>query len=125
MRGQARRDTRHEIELRRELHRRGLRYRVDRGVLPGVRRRADIVFVRARVVCFSDGCWWHRCPQHGTAAKANKDWWDAKLAGNVERDRDTDQRLSEAGWSVIRVWEHEDVVAAADRIEAVVRKSMD
>ena len=122
MQRQARRDTQAELRLRRELHRRGLRYRVDLQVLPGLRRRADIVFVGARVACFSDGCWWHRCPLHATDPKANGDWWRVKLEKNVERDRDTDRRLADAGWLVVRVWEHEAVIAAADRIEGLVRE---
>lgn len=122
MQRQARRDTRQELELRRELHRRGLRYRVDRAVVPGVRRRADILFTRARVACFCDGCFWHRCPAHGTAAKANAQWWENKLAANVARDRDTDRLLTEAGWLVVRVWEHENISDAASRIEAQVRE---
>ena len=122
MKRQGRRDTRGELLLRRELHRRGLRYRVDQQVLSGLRRRADIVFPRARVACFSDGCWWHGCPLHATIPKANAEWWRDKLAKNVERDRDTDRRLADAGWAVVRVWEHEDVTTAADRVEAVVRE---
>ena len=124
MQRQRRRDTAPELALRRELHRRGLRYRVDHQVLPELRRRADIVFLGARVACFCDGCFFHRCPIHATSPKANGPWWAAKLAKNVERDRDTDQRLQDAGWLVIRVWEHDDVVVAADAIESVVRGRM-
>jgi DNA mismatch endonuclease (patch repair protein) len=121
MQRQAQRDTRGELELRRELHRRGLRYRVDCAVLEGIRRRADIVFTRARVACFCDGCFWHSCPDHGTTPKTNTAWWLDKLELNVQRDRDTDRRLTTAGWLVVRIWEHEDVVTAADRIEVAVR----
>jgi DNA mismatch endonuclease (patch repair protein) len=124
MQRQRRRDTAPELALRRELHRRGLRYRVDRAVLPGLRRRADVVFVKARVVCFCDGCFFHQCPEHATKPKANGDWWAAKLAANVERDRDTDRRLTEAGWLVIRVWAHENVTLAADKTESAVRRGL-
>jgi DNA mismatch endonuclease, patch repair protein len=116
MQRQRRRDTKAEVELRRELHRLGLRYRVDHQVLPTVRRRADIAFTRAKVAVFVDGCFWHRCPQHGTAPKSNSAWWAEKLAKNVQRDRDTDRRLAEAGWQVIHVWEHEVPHEAAARI---------
>lgn len=115
-----RRDTKPELELRRELWARGLRYRVDRRVLPGLRRKADVVFVGRRVAVFVDGCFWHRCPEHATHPKANAEFWDAKLTRNVERDRETDRRLEDAGWSVVRVWEHEDPRAAADRVCDVV-----
>lgn len=122
MRRQRRVGTAPELDLRRELHDRGLRYRVDLAVLPDLRRRrADIVFTRARIVVFVDGCFWHGCPDHGTLPASNRDWWRAKLRRNVERDRETDQRLTAAGWVVLRFWEHEDVVGAADAVEAAVR----
>jgi DNA mismatch endonuclease (patch repair protein) len=86
-----------------------------------MRRRADMVFTKARVAVYVDGCFWHRCPIHGTAPKANRDWWAKKLDANVRRDRDTDRQLEAEGWRVVRVWEHEAMKDAADRIEAVVR----
>lgn len=123
---QGTRDTDPELRLRRELHARGYRYRVDAAVVPGLRRRADLVFRGPRVAVFVDGCFWHRCPEHGNVPRANHEWWRAKLDRNVERDRETDQRLAEAGWLVVRVWEHEmrdDPLAAADRVEAVLRSA--
>lgn len=69
---------------------------------------------------YLDGCFWHSCPRHHTVPKANREWWVAKLAANVERDRDTDRRLRAAGWKVIRIWEHEDPTDAARRIVAAV-----
>ncbi|MEE2058319.1 very short patch repair endonuclease [Rhodococcus artemisiae] len=114
---QRRRDTVPELALRRELHRRGLRFFVDRAPIAGMRRRADLVFPRRRVAVYVDGCFWHRCPEHATAPKNNAEWWDAKLAANVRRDRDTDARLADAGWTVVRVWEHEDATTAADRVQ--------
>src|SRR3954467_12734074 len=77
-----RRDTRPEIALRRLLHGRGLRFRVDRAVLPGVRRRADIVFGPARVAVFVDGCFWHGCPTHGTWPRHNAEFWREKIETN-------------------------------------------
>jgi len=120
MQQQRRRDTRPELQLRRALHTAGLRYRVERPVLPGMRRRADVVFGPAKVAVFVDGCFWHRCPQHATSPRANADWWRDKLEGNRERDRDTDRLLLEQGWLPVRVWEHEDMVEAAVLIAAVV-----
>lgn len=118
MKAQQRRDTAPELALRSELHRRGLRYRVDRVVIG--RRRADLVFASSRVAVFVDGCFWHSCPQHGTTPKNNGVWWTRKLEVNVERDRSTDAMLRAAGWEVIRVWEHEDPLLAADRVESSV-----
>lgn len=114
---QKRQGTKPEFALRRELHRRGRRYWVDRAPLPKMRRRADLVFPRARIAVYVDGCFWHRCPLHGTAPKNNAAWWETKLAGNVARDRDTDARLTAAGWRVLRFWEHQDPAAAADTVE--------
>ena len=115
-----RRDTAPELELRRELWRRGLRYRVDRPLDGRRRRRADLTFVGPTVVVFVDGCFWHGCPEHGTSPKANAEWWAEKLARNVSRDADTDEYLTSQGWTVLRFWEHEDVLAAADQVERVV-----
>jgi DNA mismatch endonuclease (patch repair protein) len=112
-----RRDTRAELLLRRELHRRGRRFRVDIPPLPGLRRRADIVFTRQRLAVYVDGCFWHRCPEHGTVPLHNREWWSAKLQANETRDRDTDRRLCEAGWRVVRVWEHLAAAEAADDVE--------
>lgn len=121
MERQGRRDTKPELAVRRAVWRRGLRYRVDVPPLRGTRRRADMVFTRVRVAVFIDGCFWHGCPEHATAPKANAEWWAEKLSANVRRDRDTDARLGEAGWLVVRIWEHEDAEEAAERVERVVR----
>lgn len=120
MQNQKRRDTSPEIELRSALHRQGLRFRIEH-LLPAMRRRADIVFPRQRVAVFVDGCFWHGCPEHRTAPKANADWWRAKIESNVTRDRDTDARLAAAGWLSLRVWEHEQPHAAAAMIGSLVR----
>jgi len=116
-------DTEPERALRSELHRNGLRFRLHRSVVPGVRRQVDIVFGPARVAVFVDGCFWHSCPMHATRAKANAGFWRSKLSENERRDRDTDRRLRRAGWRVVRVWEHEDVRVAARRIAGIVWKS--
>ena len=123
MQANRRRDTRPELNLRRELHRRGLRFRVDHPPTPEARCRADIVFTKASVAVFVDGCFWHACPEHGNVPQANREWWRAKLAVNVERDRRNDRELFDAGWQVIRVWEHETVSSAADRVCEAVRQS--
>ncbi|MGH3828735.1 MAG: very short patch repair endonuclease [Pseudonocardiaceae bacterium] len=114
------RDTGPELALRRRLHALGLRYRIDTPVLPGVRRRPDIVFTAAKVAVFIDGCFWHRCPEHAAAPKNNSDWWAEKLERTVDRDRDTDRRLIAAGWLPVRVWEHEPVDEAAERVRGAV-----
>lgn len=111
--------TKPELALRRELHRRGLRFRVDHRLLPG---RPDLAFTRAKLAVFVDGCFWHCCPRHGTMPRNNREWWRAKLDRNVARDRAKDAALAERGWTVLHVWEHEAIVAAADRVEAEWRR---
>lgn len=115
------RDTKPELALRSAVHALGLRYRVSAKPLADLRRTADLVFPRAKVAVFLDGCFWHGCPEHHTVASANATFWAEKVDGNRSRDRDTDQRLAEAGWDVVRVWEHEDPAEAARRIEVAVR----
>jgi DNA mismatch endonuclease (patch repair protein) len=123
MQANRRRDTGPELALRRSLHARGWRFRVDYPPFPGLRRRADVVFTRRRVAVYVDGCFWHSCPMHGTTAKANASFWADKLEMNRRRDWDTDQRLREAGWTVVRVWEHETPEEAVPRVEAALGSS--
>lgn len=120
MQDQRSRDTAAELAVRRLVHAAGLRYRVDRAPLPGLRRRADLVFGPARLAVFIDGCFWHGCPEHGNRPRTNQQWWAAKLDRNRQRDQDTDERLQAAGWQVLRLWEHEDPRQAAARIHDAV-----
>jgi len=121
MQAQAQKDTAPEVVLRRALYRRGMRYRIHVRPVAGLRRQADIVFLGASVAVFVDGCWWHRCPTHSHAITNNTTWWTMKLAKNVARDRDTDRRLAEMGWTVVRVWEHDDPESVAERIARIVQ----
>lgn len=121
MQRQRRRDTKPELAVRRAAHALGLRYRVDVAPIQG-RRRADMVFSRARVAVYIDGCFWHACPEHGSQPKANGEWWRAKLRRNRQRDVDTDSLLIAAGWFPLRIWEHEAPNAAALRIAESVRE---
>lgn len=120
---QRRRDTGPEMLIRKELHRLGYRYRVD-APLPGLpRRRADILFSRAKVAVFIDGCFWHVCPLHATTPSNNKQWWSAKLDGNVARDRNTDEVLLAQGWHPARFWEHEPISSVVKRIVELIDKT--
>ena len=116
------RNTAPEIAIRRRLFACGLRYRVDHRVIPSLNRRADIVFVGARVAVFVDGCFWHGCPRHGTKPRANAAWWSEKLAKNRHRDLETTRVLKRANWHVIRIWEHEDSERAVARITIALRE---
>jgi len=107
-----------EILIRKELHRRGLRFRINYSRLPG---RPDIAFTAAWIAVFVDGCFWHSCPDHAVVPKNNRDWWLDKLKRNVERDREKDAQLEALGWTVVHVWEHERPYEAADVIEKLWR----
>ena len=109
-----------EKALRSELHRRGLRFRIHRPLLPNKRLKADIVFAGRHVVVFVDGCFWHGCHEHGSQPRTNSGWWAEKIAANRARDVQTDADLRAHGWTVIRVWEHDDPIAAADRIQQLL-----
>ncbi len=114
------RDTGTELKLRSALHKRGLRYRLHQNLVDGLRREVDIVFKSARVAVFVDGCFWHRCPVHGSVPRSNSEFWVNKLSANEERDRDTNRRLTAEGWLVVRVWEHDSPEKAAKRIQELV-----
>ncbi|MEU3335180.1 very short patch repair endonuclease [Streptomyces sp. NPDC006668] len=117
---QGSRDTAPEIAVRRLLHAAGLRYRVNVPV-PGMPRRTiDIVFPKAKIAVFMDGCFWHGCPQHATQPRANAEWWRAKLDKNMARDIETTEHLTAEGWTVLRFWEHESTEDVAGRVSAFV-----
>lgn len=111
-----------ELAVRRELHRRGLRFRLHPATLPG---RPDVVLTRARLAIFIDGCFWHCCPQHGVMPRNNRDWWQTKLHRNVERDREKDVALAALGWRTMHFWEHERPHDVADVIERTWRQLRD
>ena len=115
------RDTSPEMKLRRALWRRGLRYRVQYKV-PGIpRRKVDIAFPGKKVAVQVDGCFWHGCPEHGTMPGRNSEGWRWKIARNQARDRDTDEKLNALGWTVIRIWEHENVNSSAETVIQALR----
>ena len=121
MRGNRRTDTKPEKALRSALHAAGYRFRKDyRLDLGAAKPRPDIVFTRAKVAVFVDGCYWHSCPDHGTTPRKNSDYWTPKLARNARRDKENDEALEKAGWAVVRVWEHESVEQAVRRVRTAL-----
>ncbi|WP_432161504.1 very short patch repair endonuclease [Streptomyces sp. NRRL F-5630] len=122
MRGNRGKNTKPELLLRSLLYRRGMRYRVDFRPIADVRRRADLVFSGDRIAVFVDGCFWHGCPDHYRPAMKNADFWREKINSNKARDAETNETLAAAGWTVIRVWEHDDPDRAAAQIENAVRR---
>lgn len=121
MQANRRRDTAPEMAIRRLVHASGLRYRVDARPLPTARYTADMIFTRVRVAVFIDGCWWHGCAEHYRSPASNITYWAGKVTRNRERDRLANEALIAAGWTVVRIWEHEAPEPAARRIEAAVR----
>ena len=105
--------TKPELALRRSLHARGLRFTIQRRDLPGT---PDLVFSRARIAVFVDGCFWHGCSSHGVIPKNNRDWWQAKLATNAARDRRKDLELEKLGWVPLHLWEHTPLEEMADAV---------
>ncbi len=129
MSAQRRQGTAPEMALRRALHALGLRYRAHAAPVPNLRRKADLVFGPSRVAVFVDGCFWHGCPEHGRRRHSVNGWyWPDKIARNRQRDMDTDRALAEAGWLVVRIWEHEvaagqpALASLAERLLAAVEE---
>lgn len=121
MQANRRRDTGPELRLRKMLHAAGYRYRCDYRIDMGERRvRPDIVFTRARVAVFVDGCFWHSCPDHGGTPRRNLDYWIPKLTRNRQRDLDNTAALEAAGWRVVRIWEHTSMTDALAAVQAAV-----
>ena len=121
MQGNRRVSTAPELAVRRLLHAAGLRYRVDLAiVLDELQVRPDVVFTRARLCLFVDGCFWHGCADHCRIPTANRGYWEAKIERNRLRDERTTAALDRAGWRVIRAWEHEAPEAIAERVAAAL-----
>ncbi|WLD10096.1 very short patch repair endonuclease [Planctellipticum variicoloris] len=97
-------DTKPELVVRRELHRRGYRFRLHRLDLPGC---PDLVFPKLHAIIFVHGCFWHRhaCPAGRSMPASRVDYWKAKFERNQQRDRVVRRALHKAGWRVLVVWE--------------------
>lgn len=121
MKGNTKTDTRPEVRLRSELHSRRARFRKNAPIEAGdIRVRVDILFTKRRLAVFLDGCFWHGCPQHGNWPRANAEYWTAKIKRNLARDVRVSDALRQAGWTVVRIWEHEPPSEAADRVISVL-----
>lgn len=111
-----RRDTAPELRLRSELWRRNVRgWRCDVAALPG---RPDLAFTRWRVAVFVDGRLWHGHPSKYPAALSSE--WRAKIAANIQRDRQADSALRQDGWQVLRFWDVDLQRDAAGCVTSIV-----
>jgi len=117
-------NTKPELALRAALRKAGATgYRLHRKDLPG---RPDLAFIRWRVAVFVDGVFWHGHPDHWSPEKAASDYWREKIERNMRRDRATDERLSNMGWTVIRVWDIEvrdEIDRCTERVLAALRSA--
>jgi len=116
-------NTAPEVLLRKALHAAGARFRLHRRLGQGC--TPDIVLPRLRIAVFVDGCYWHSCPLHGRKTPftgPNAALWEEKMLRNQERDARSTRLAEEAGWTVLRVWEHE-IVESPDRAAARVLRS--
>jgi DNA mismatch endonuclease, patch repair protein len=100
----------------------GLDYEVDESPIAHTRTRPDFVFYPARLAVFVDGCFWHGCLVHGTRPRTNRAWWGVKLEANRQRDERTTRILRRAGWSVLRVWEHQVKQSPRDVATAIAAR---
>ena len=117
------RDTEPELQVRHELFRHGLRYRVAYRALPHSLRTVDIAFPGQRIAVLIDGCFWHSCPDHLRTPSTHADFWATKLEATKRRDQETSQMLAANGWLVLRFWEHEDPIEVSRRIEQAVAEA--
>jgi len=117
--------SRHELELGQQLRRRGYGFAVHARPTPACRSEADILFSSARVAVSIDGCFWHSCPLHGRVPARDESFWRDKLLRTRVRDAEAHAVLERAGWYSVRIWEHESLPSALDRITAAVAAPMD
>lgn len=127
--GRVKEDTAPEMALRRALHGAGFRFRLHPKIAKGC--TPDLVLPKHKVAVFVDGCFWHGCPDHGRRTPwtgPNAELWAAKLERNADRDTRSTALAVAAGWTVLRVWEHDvtdDVAAVVARVVAASQAPAD
>ncbi len=115
------RDMKPEMTVRQLAHSLGYRYRLHRKDLPG---KPDLVFGPRKAVIFVHGCFWHQHDKEdcldGRRPKSNTDYWNKKLARNVQRDEEAQKNLQDQGWRVMVIWECEtkDQATLRSRLKA-------
>ncbi len=96
-------NTKPEIQLRKEIWKRGIRYRINYPIFG----KPDLAFPNRKLAVFVDGCFWHKCPIHQRLPNTNKSYWQAKIEKNWTRDRVQEKKLKKKGWKILRFWEHD------------------
>ena len=112
-----------EMAVRRLFFVHSLRYRVHYPVPGAPRRSIDIAFPGRKIAVFIDGCFWHGCTEHRNIPAHNRDWWQNKIDQNRSRDKDTDEKLQEAEWTVFRFWEHDTAEMIVEKMLKVINTS--
>ena len=123
MRAVKNKDSAIEVLLRRELWRRGLRYRKN---VAGLTGKPDIVFMGKKIAVFCDGDFWHGYDWENRKQdiKSRKEFWIPKIERNMQRDIEVNEELERDGWLVLRFWGNEiktNCSACADKIEMILR----
>lgn len=120
-------DTKPELALRKELWKRGIRYRKNYSKLPG---KPDIAITRYKIAVFVDGEYFHgKDWENGRREKAlegsNPDYWVPKIERNMERDAEVNDQLKSAGWTVHRYWSRDVLKNASDIADEICEKIAD
>lgn len=112
-------NTTPEVNLRKALWAKGLRYRKYY-----CKEKIDIAFPSKKLAVFVDGCFWHGCPIHSHFPKTHEQYWYPKLKRNIKRDQEKNERLKSEGWTVLRIWEHElqETEHVVERIQLALGK---
>lgn len=96
-------NTKPEILVRSLLHRMGYRFRIHKKNLPG---KPDICLPKHKKIIFVHGCFWHghkNCPR-AKRPTTNVEFWNKKIDGTIERDKENIKGLKELGWQTLTIW---------------------
>lgn len=118
-------DTKPEIQFRKKLWEKGIRYRVNNKNLTG---NPDVIIKKYKIVIFIDGIFWHgyKWEDRKPKIKSNREYWIPKIERNIQRDKENNKKLLDEGWQVVRFWEHEikkDIETCIDRVINLIQNS--
>ena len=113
-------DSKIELEFRKDLWKTGLRYGKNSTNYFG---KPDLVLLKHKAVVFIDSCFWHSCKKHGSMPQVRKKFWEAKLERNKQRDKEVSKSYKKKGWKIFRVWEH-DIKKDRQKIVDKIKKAI-